>query len=93
MYPMDYEEFRWALKDEVTVPMLKELYDNKKPTGEAAHRKIMRDFRLYMLVGGMPQAVAAYIDTNNFSETDLVKRDILALYKDDFYKIKHTRDG
>ena len=90
MYPMDYEEFRWALKDEVTVPMLKELYNAKKQTGEAAHRKIMRDFRLYMLVGGMPQAVAAYIDTNNFSETDLVKRDILALYKDDFYKIDPT---
>ena len=90
MYPMDYEEFRWALKDEVTVPMLKELYNAKKQTGEAAHRKIMRDFKLYMLVGGMPQAVAAYIDTNNFSETDLVKRDILALYKDDFYKIDPT---
>ena len=90
MYPMDYEEFRWVLKDEVTVPMLKELYNAKKQTGEAAHRKIMRDFRLYMLVGGMPQAVAAYIDTNNFSETDLVKRDILALYKDDFYKIDPT---
>ena len=90
MYPMDYEEFRWALKDEVTVPMLKELYNAKKQTGEAAHRKIMRNFRLYMLVGGMPQAVAAYIATNNFSETDLVKRDILALYKDDFYKIDPT---
>lgn len=87
MYPMDYEEFRWALGDTVSVQMLKQLYDMKRPVGEAAHRKTMRDFRLYMLIGGMPQAVAEYLKTNNFSRVDLVKRDILDLYEDDFRKI------
>ena len=57
MYPMDYEEFRWALEDNVSVPILKQLYDAKKQIGQAANRKLLRDFRLYMLVGGMPQAV------------------------------------
>lgn len=87
MFPMDFEEFRWALGDEVTVPMLKKLYEEGKPLGHAAHRKVMRDYRLYMLVGGMPQAVESYIQTNDFREVDAVKRDILSLYHDDFFKI------
>lgn len=87
MFPMDFEEFRWALGDEVTVPMLKKLYEEGKPLGPAAHRKVMRDYRLYMLVGGMPQAVESYIQTNDFREVDAVKRDILSLYHDDFFKI------
>lgn len=87
MFPMDYEEFKWALGDTVTVPLLRSAFENKLPLGEAVHRKLMRDFRLYMLVGGMPQAVAAYIKTNNLSEVDLVKRDIIALYEEDFVKI------
>lgn len=87
MYPMDYEEFRWALEDNVSVPILKQLYDAKKQIGQAANRKLLRDFRLYMLVGGMPQAVEKYIITNDLSEVDLVKRDILTLYEDDFRKI------
>ena len=86
MLPMDYEEFRWALGDEVTVPLLKKFMASKMPLG-AAHRKAMRDLRLYMLVGGMPQAVNEYIDTNNLSQVDLVKRDILRLYQDDFQKL------
>lgn len=90
MYPMDFEEFRWALGDEVTVPMLRQFYEAKRPLGQAALRKIMRDFRLYMLVGGMPQAVASYINTNDFSKVDKVKRDILTLYEDDFRKIDPT---
>lgn len=90
MYPMDFEEFRWALGDEITVPMLKEFYEAKRPLGQAAHRRIMRDFRLYMLVGGMPQAVESYIQSNDFSVVDNVKRDILTLYEDDFYKIDPT---
>ncbi len=90
MFPMDFEEFKWALGDAVTVPMLKDLYAGKKPIGQAAHRKIMRDFRLYMLVGGMPQAVNTYINTNDLSKVDLVKRDILKLYEDDFFKIDPT---
>lgn len=87
MFPMDYEEFRWALGDTATIPMLREAFEKKTPLGNAVHRKLMRDFRLYMLVGGMPQAVAAYIKENNFTAVDLVKRDIIALYEEDFGKI------
>ena len=90
MFPMDFEEFRWALGDETTVPMLKQVFEAKKSLGQAAHRKIMRDFRLYMLVGGMPQAVESYISSNNFSEVDNIKRDILTLYEEDFRKIDST---
>lgn len=87
MYPLDYEEFRWALGDEATVPLLRSAFENKMSLGNATHRKLMRDFRLYMLVGGMPQAVSAYIKTNNFAAVDLAKRDIIALYEEDFGKI------
>lgn len=90
MYPMDYEEFRWALGDTATVPLLRTAFEKKMPLGDAVHRKLMRDFRLYMLVGGMPQAVSAYIRTNNFSAVDLAKRDIIALYEEDFGKIDET---
>ncbi len=87
MYPMDYEEFLWALGDEVTTPLLLECFIKKKPLGDAVHRKQMQQFRLYMLVGGMPQAVEAYLNTNNFSKIDKVKRNILRLYENDFRKI------
>ena len=90
MYPMDYEEFRWALGDEVSVPVLKQIYDENRPLGQAVNRKMLRDFRLYMLVGGMPQAVDRYISSNDFREVDDVKRDILTLYEDDFHKIDPT---
>ncbi len=87
MYPMDFEEFCWALGDEATIPLLREVYDNGLALGEAAHRRLMRTFRLYMLVGGMPQAVSEFISSNNFKFVDHVKRDILQLYEDDFRKI------
>ncbi len=90
MFPMDYEEFRWALGDTATIPLLRTAFEKKLPLGDAVHRKLMRDFRLYMLVGGMPQAVAAYIKTNNFSAVDLAKRDIIALYEEDFGKIDES---
>lgn len=90
MYPMDYEEFLWALGDTVTIPILRQLFEKKQPAGSMLHRKMMRMFRLYMLIGGMPQAVDAYIRTNNFKEIDAVKRDILNLYEDDFRKIDAT---
>lgn len=90
MYPMDFEEFRWALGDEITVPMLREVYLAKRPLGQAANRKVLKDFRLYMLVGGMPQSVEEYINTNDLSKVDEIKRDILTLYEDDFRKIDHT---
>lgn len=87
MYPMDYEEFLWALGDEVTTPLLRECFMKKKSLGDAVHREQMQKFRLYMLVGGMPQAVEAYLATNNFSKIDKVKRNILQLYENDFRKI------
>ena len=89
MFPMDYDEFRWALADEVTPDLLPQFYQKGTPLGPT-HRKAMRDFRLYMLVGGMPQAVNAYLDTNNLSDVDQVKRDIIKLYLDDFRKIDPT---
>ena len=87
MYPLDYEEFRWALGDSVTISLLKEAFENVRPMGDAVARKLMRDFRLYMLVGGMPQAVSKYLETNNLTEVDQTKREIIELYLDDFTKI------
>ena len=86
MYPMDYEEFRWALGDNVTIPLLRSVWEHPQPLKEA-HRKLMRDFRLYMLIGGMPQAVDTYLDSNNFEAVDRAKRLILDLYDEDFGKI------
>ena len=90
MFPMDYEEFRWALGDTATVPLMKQTFDDKKGVGDATCRKLLRDFRLYMLVGGMPQAVNAYLDTQNLSVVDAAKREIIELYGDDFRKIDPT---
>ena len=86
LYPMDYEEFRWALGDEASVPLLRTFYEKRLPL-DKAHRDKMRDFRLYMLVGGMPQAVNTYIETNNFSLVDHTKRGIINVYRDDFQKL------
>ena len=86
MYPMDYEEFLWAIGDTATIPLLQQFYDKHIPLGEA-FRKTMRSFRLYMLVGGMPQAVNEHLDTNNLTKVDIVKREIIELYFDDFLKI------
>lgn len=87
MFPMDYEEFRWALGDTATTPLMKKCFEMNKGVGEQTNRRLMRDFRLYMLVGGMPQSVNEYITTNNFRKVDAVKRDILRLYSEDFMKI------
>lgn len=87
MHPMDFEEFLWAIGDTVTFKLLQKLFETKQAAGDAAHRKLMRLFRLYMLVGGMPQAVAEYLKTNNLESVDAVKHDILRLYADDFRKI------
>lgn len=89
MYPMDFEEFRWALGDTVSIPLIKVFYEKRLPLG-AAHRVKQRDLRLYMLVGGMPQAVDEYIETNNLAKVDAVKRRIIKLYSDDFLKIDPT---
>jgi len=85
--PMDYEEFKWALGDTATVPLLKDVFGKRESLGDGINRKLMRDFRLYMLVGGMPQAVESYIESNDFSIVDTTKRNIIQLYEDDFMKI------
>ena len=90
MYPMDYEEFKWALGDTVTINLLRESFENYKPLGDDLNRTLMRDFRLYMLIGGMPKAVSTYIETNNMRLVDEEKRDILRLYESDFMKIDST---
>ena len=87
MYPMDYEEFLWAVGDNTSYKLIGQFYNTGKPLGQQTNRKMLRDFRLYMLVGGMPQAVDEYINTNNFRKVDAVKRDILNLYEEDFMKI------
>lgn len=86
MHPMDYEEFRWALDDTTTFSILRQWAQHPCPLGDALNRKLMLDFRIYMLVGGMPQAVNEFLETNNFASVDRTKRDILALYEEDFYK-------
>ncbi len=90
MYPMDYEEFLWAVGDNTTYPLIRKFFEAGRPFGDQTNRKLMRDFRLYMLVGGMPQAVNEYLSSNNFKMVDAVKRDILRLYEDDFAKIDPT---
>ena len=88
MHPMDFEEFLWAIGQEKTYDLLKELYvSNKFSLSEGVHQKMMKIFRLYMLIGGMPQAVDEYINTYNFKNVDLVKRDIIKLYENDLAKI------
>ena len=84
MRPMDYEEFLWAQGDESTFPLLEQTFTSETALGEQLNRKLMRDFRLYMLVGGMPQAVDAYLQTNNLQVVDETKRMIIDLYEEDF---------
>ena len=86
VYPMDYEEFMWAIGND-TYPVLRDLYKMGSEVGNGTNRKLMKDFRIYMAVGGMPQAVDAYVNGKNFTEIDRVKREIIDLYIDDFKKI------
>lgn len=86
MYPMDFEEFLWALGNETLMDIIKNCFDKKKPMGQAMHRKAMDYFRQYLIVGGMPQAVNEYIETRDFDKVDRVKRDILELYRADIVK-------
>lgn len=80
MYPMDFEEFLWAIGEEMTMPFIRRCYEKKMPMGPM-HRNTMTLFRQYLIVGGMPQAVLKFVETRNFQEVDLVKRDILSLYR------------
>lgn len=86
MYPFDFEEFLWALGDETIMPLIRDSFEKKRPLGQALHRKTMNLFRQYITVGGMPQAVEAFVRTNDLSEVDRAKRRILNLYRDDIRK-------
>ena len=90
MYPMDFEEFLWAIGDNVTADTIKLLLKTKKPAGNSMHRELMRIFRLYMLIGGMPQAIETYLEKNNLCSVDETKRAIVDLYEEDFTKIDGT---
>lgn len=86
MFPLDFEEFLWAMGDEVTAPLIKQCFETKTPIGQSLHRKIMNDFRQYVLVGGMPQSVLEYLNGKDFEASDEAKRRILKLYRDDVSK-------
>ncbi len=90
MYPMDFEEFLWAIGDRISAETIKMLLEKKRPAGNTIHRNLMRNFRLYMLIGGMPQAVETYIEHNNLQVVDEIKRDIVDLYEEDFTKIDNS---
>lgn len=91
MFPMDFEEFLWANGDRVTVPAIRDAFLQRKPVGDTVHRKIMQKFRTYLAVGGMPQAVAAYVEGRDYRQIDFIKRNILELYEDDLRK--YDRDN
>ena len=86
MYPMDFEEFLWAIGEEMLMPFISQCFNERKPLGQALHRRAMDLFRQYLIVGGMPQAVSRYVETKSFEQTDIVKRDILNLYRADIHK-------
>ncbi|MCI8645734.1 MAG: ATP-binding protein [Firmicutes bacterium] len=86
MYPMDFEEFLWAMGNETIMDLFQTCFERKKPLGQALHRKAMDLFRQYLIVGGMPQAVETYVSSRDFSKVDRIKRRILALYRDDIRK-------
>lgn len=91
MYPMDFEEYLWALGDTVTFDAIKNSYEKRKPLGDSIHRKIMKKFRTYMVIGGMPQAVSAFVEGKTFAQIDFIKRNILSLYEEDL--AKYDRDN
>ncbi len=88
MYPMSFEEFLNACGDVVTMPLIREAFFNREPLGRLQHRTVMEKFRTYLLVGGMPQAVSAYLETKDMNQVETAKRTIIDLYRDDMFKIK-----
>ncbi len=91
--PLDFEEFLWATGDHSTVPLLKKFFDKMEPLGDAAHRMVMNSFRKYMLVGGMPVPVIRFIETKEFSASDIEKRRIVDLYRQDVTKYAKGYEG
>ena len=85
MYPMDFEEFLWALGNEMLMPFISMCYEKRQPLG-ALHRKALEYFRTYMIVGGMPQAVQAFVDSKDFDKVDQMKRSVLQVYVNDISK-------
>lgn len=85
MYPMDFEEFLWAMGDEMMMPYIRTQFEKRLQMG-TFHRRAMDYFRQYLIIGGMPQAVAKYLETHDFEKADVIKRDILALYRNDIHK-------
>lgn len=92
MFPMDFEEFLWAMGEEMLMPFIKDCFKSKKPMGQLMHRRAMDYFKLYMIVGGMPQAVEKYVETRDFSKVDKLKRRILDLYRSDISKFAKGYD-
>lgn len=86
MFPMDFEEFLWAMNNEMLMPYIRQQFESRKPMGDALHRMAMDYFRQYMIVGGMPQAVAKYVENKDFAEVDRIKRRIIELYRNDIGK-------
>lgn len=92
MFPMDFEEFLWAMGDEVIMPFIRTQFEKRQPMG-MLHRKALDYFRQYLIVGGMPQAVAEYVKSRDFEKTDEVKQDILALYRNDIHKYADNQEN
>ena len=85
MYPMDFEEFLWATGNDMLMGLVRQMFEQQKPMGQVFHRQVMDAFRLYMIVGGMPQAVLKYLETKDFDRVDAAKRDILDIYRNDIF--------
>ena len=86
MFPFDFEEFLWAIGDEASAPFLRFCFEQKKPLGQSLHRRVMNDFRQYILVGGMPQVIVEYLKEKEFAAADIIKKRILTLYRNDIAK-------
>ena len=92
MYPMDFEEFMWAMGNETLMPFVEDCFERRVPLGQTLHRKAMDLFRLYMVIGGMPQAVLKYNETKDFRKVEAVKRQILTLYRNDIHKYANNAE-
>ena len=86
MFPMDFEEFLWAMGNSTLMDYIRECFTSQTPMGQVLHRKATDYFRLYMTIGGMPQAILKYIETQNFSLIETTKYQILTLYRNDIAK-------
>lgn len=93
MYPMDFEEFLWAMGEDNLYPLIRSSFGEAKPLGPALHRKTMNLLRQYIIVGGMPQVVAEYAGSKDFSKADKIKRRILTLYRADVSKFAKGYEG